>query len=51
MKTGTKIMLWVASAFMFASFMNLDEIVGLIAVGIFAFCYIYDEKLRRKFYV
>ena len=51
MKDLSKIFLAISGAFMFAALLNTDEVVGLVAVGLFVFCYVYDENLRRKFHV
>ena len=39
----------ISLGLMFGAFITLNETLGLLAVGIFIFCYIYDEKVRRVF--
>ncbi len=38
-----------AFGLMFGAVITLNEVVGILGVGIFAFCYIYDPNFRRVF--
>lgn len=49
MKRLTKALTMISLGLMFGAFITLNETLGLLAVGIFIFCYIYDEKVRRVF--
>lgn len=49
MKNLTRSLYFIAIGLIIASFVNLDVIVGLVAVGIFAFLFIYDDGFRRMF--
>lgn len=33
----------------FAAFINLDETLGLICIGIFTFMFVYSKDFRKKF--
>lgn len=50
MKRGTKELAIIATAFMVSCVtLNINEILGLIAAGIYIFLFIYDPKFRRMF--
>lgn len=49
MKLLTKSLTMMGFGLMFGAFITLNEILGLVATGIFIFCYIYDPDFRRVF--
>ena len=38
-----------AFGLLFGAMITLNETIGILGVGIFAFCYIYDPAMRRVF--
>lgn len=49
MKEVTKISTYVGFGFLIAGILNTEVTLGLIAMGLFAFSFMYDEKFRRMF--
>lgn len=49
MKLLTKALTMFAFGLLFGAIITFDEALGLLGVGIFAFCYIYDPAMRKVF--
>lgn len=49
MKLLTKALTMFALGLLFGAIITLNEVIGLLGVGIFAFCFIYDPECRRVF--
>ncbi len=49
MKLLTKALTMFAFGLLFGAIITLNEVIGLLGVGIFAFCFINDPECRRVF--
>lgn len=49
MKALTKALGMISFGLLFGAFITLDATIGIMAVGIFVFCYVYDPKVREAF--
>lgn len=49
MKGLTKSLSMFAFGLLFGAVITLNEVIGVLGVGIFAFCYLYDPKFKEAF--